>query len=120
MNWFFFASIFLQIPKLKLFIWLWSYLKEKLDFDQNQAEKWVINLIHQAKMDATIDSDKNQIIMKPQQPSLYQSILSHAKETSNRTNQLTLAISKIAQGPSPREWHTWNSSICLSQAPSAT
>lgn len=74
-----------------------NYLKEKLGFEQKQAEKWIINLIHQAKMDATIDSDKNQIIMKPQQPSLYQQILGNAKDTSNRTNHLTLALSKLAE-----------------------
>ena len=31
-------------------------LAEKLDMDQDDAERWIVNLIRQAQLDATIDS----------------------------------------------------------------
>jgi len=49
-------------------------LSEKLNMDQEAAERWIVNLIRNAKLDAKIDSAANHVIMGTQYPSIYQQV----------------------------------------------
>jgi translation initiation factor 3 subunit E len=44
---------------------------EKLNMDQDAAEKWIVNLIRNARLDAKIDSEKNHVLMGTQNTSMY-------------------------------------------------
>lgn len=46
-------------------------LAEKLDMQQDAAERWIVNLIRNARLDAKIDSAANHVIMGSQHPSMY-------------------------------------------------
>jgi translation initiation factor 3 subunit E len=48
-----------------------STLAQKLDMDQDAAERWTVNLIRNAHLDAKIDSAANHVIMGTQNPSMY-------------------------------------------------
>ncbi len=48
-----------------------STLAQKLDMDQDAAERWIVNLIRNAHLDAKIDSAANHVIMGTQNPSMY-------------------------------------------------
>ena len=48
-----------------------SMLAEKLNMDVVAAEKWIVNMIRNARLDAKIDSAKNHVIMGTQYPSMY-------------------------------------------------
>jgi translation initiation factor 3 subunit E len=46
-------------------------LAEKLNMDQESAERWIVNLIRNARLDAKIDSAQNHVIMGTQYPSMF-------------------------------------------------
>lgn len=48
-----------------------STLAQKLDMDQDAAERWIVNLIRNAHLDAKIDSAANHVIMGTQNPGVY-------------------------------------------------
>jgi len=60
-------------------------LAEKLNMDQTQAERWIVNLIRNAKIDAKIDSAKNRVIMGTQYPSIYQQVIEKTKALTFRS-----------------------------------
>eukprot|EP00005_Dracoamoeba_jomungandri_P003338 CAMPEP_0174255922 /NCGR_PEP_ID=MMETSP0439-20130205/5205_1 /TAXON_ID=0 /ORGANISM="Stereomyxa ramosa, Strain Chinc5" /LENGTH=442 /DNA_ID=CAMNT_0015338307 /DNA_START=6 /DNA_END=1334 /DNA_ORIENTATION=- len=64
-------------------------LAEKLDMDQESAERWVVNLIRNARLDAKIDSAANHVIMGTCDPSVYQKVVAKTKGLSFRTTVLT-------------------------------
>ena len=63
------AAIFF-LPRTKILIWrncvhcfpLHSMLAEKLNMTPEEAERWIVNLIRNAKLDAKIDS---KLVKKP-------------------------------------------------------
>jgi translation initiation factor 3 subunit E len=52
-----------------------SMLSQKLNMEPEAAEKWIVNLIRNAKLDAKIDSQANTVIMGSQYPSVYQKVI---------------------------------------------
>lgn len=54
-------------------------LADKLNMDQYEAEKWVVNLIRHARLDAKIDSQANQVIMGVNVPSVYEQVVDSTK-----------------------------------------
>lgn len=50
-------------------------LSRRLNMDEDSAEKWIVNLIRRAQLDAKIDSKDRQIFMHPSHPSVYVSFL---------------------------------------------
>jgi translation initiation factor 3 subunit E len=56
-----------------------STLAQKLDMDQDAAERWIVNLIRNAHLDAKIDSAANHVIMGTQNPGMYASSLSRMR-----------------------------------------
>lgn len=63
-------------------------LANKLNMDQYNAEKWVVNLIRHARMDAKIDSQANQVIMGVSVPSVYEQVVDGTKNLLIRAGAL--------------------------------
>lgn len=54
-------------------------LASKLNMEGDEAEKWVVNLIRHARLDAKIDSQANQVIMGINVPSVYEQVVDSTK-----------------------------------------
>jgi translation initiation factor 3 subunit E len=74
-----------------------STLAQKLDMDQDAAERWIVNLIRNAHLDAKIDSAANHVIMGTQNPSIYQQVIDKTKSLSFRTHVLANNLEKYVQ-----------------------
>eukprot|EP01118_Nematostelium_gracile_P001417 TRINITY_DN11448_c0_g1_i1.p1 TRINITY_DN11448_c0_g1~~TRINITY_DN11448_c0_g1_i1.p1 ORF type:complete len:473 (-),score=119.10 TRINITY_DN11448_c0_g1_i1:23-1327(-) len=75
-----------------------SMLAEKLNMDSEAAEKWIVNLIRNAKLDAKIDSQKNTVIMGSQYSSIYQKVIEKTKGLSFRSYVLADNLAKESVG----------------------
>lgn len=65
-----------------------SVLAEKLNMDADDAEKWIVNLIRNARMDAKIDSQKGVIIMGTETISPYQQVIERTKASGSCAHKL--------------------------------
>jgi translation initiation factor 3 subunit E len=70
-------------------------LGEKLAMDQDQAERWIVDLIRNAYLDAKIDSTENTVIMGTSTPSVYQSVISKTKDLGQRSSTLASTLSGL-------------------------
>jgi translation initiation factor 3 subunit E len=52
------------------------------------AEKWLIELITQAQLDAKIDSTERQVVMAVPRPSVYQQVIEKTRDLTVRTRVL--------------------------------
>jgi len=69
-------------------------LAEKLDMTEpDEAERWIVNLIRNARLDAKIDSAANHIIMGAQNPSVYQQVIEKTRGLSFRSHVLANNLS---------------------------
>jgi len=75
-----------------------SMLGEKLNMDQEAAERWIVNLIRNARLDAKIDSKANHVIMGVQTPSVYQKVIEKTKGLSFRSYVLANNLAKSDTG----------------------
>lgn len=48
-----------------------TMLASKLSMPRDEAERWIVNLIHNARLDAKIDSQSDQVVMQEKHPSMY-------------------------------------------------
>ena len=46
-------------------------MAQKLGMEPDAAERWIVNLIRNARLDAKIDSKTNQVMMTSQYPTVY-------------------------------------------------
>eukprot|EP00842_Homolaphlyctis_polyrhiza_P000049 jgi/Hompol1/1044/HPOL_004600-RA len=69
-------------------------LSEKLNMDKNEGEKWIVNLIRDARMQAKIDSESNTVVMGVQYQSVYQQVMERTKALSFRSSLLASNIEK--------------------------
>jgi len=70
-------------------------LAEKLNMKKNEeAERWIVNLIRNARLDAKIDSKNNTVIMGTQYPSIYQKVIEKTKGYSFRSSVLASNLAK--------------------------
>ncbi|KAK7075337.1 Eukaryotic translation initiation factor 3 subunit E, partial [Halocaridina rubra] len=60
------------------------------------AERWIVNLIRQAKLDAKIDSQQGHVVMGTQAVSPYQQLIEKTKTLSFRTQMLAINVEKKA------------------------
>ena len=51
-----------------------SMLAQKLNMSEDDAEKWVVNMIRNARLDAKIDSEKGHVVMGTLGTSPYQQV----------------------------------------------
>ncbi|KAI0560184.1 Translation initiation factor eIF3 subunit E [Gracilaria domingensis] len=63
-------------------------LASKLNMGQDEAEKWLVNLIRNARLDAKIDSQANQVIMGVSVPSVYEQVVDTTKNLLIRATVL--------------------------------
>jgi len=69
-------------------------LASKLNMSHEESEKWIVNLIRGAKLDAKIDTQANQVIIGSQAPALYQQLI-------DRTRSLVRPLAPI---PGPKKF----------------
>ena len=69
-------------------------LADKLNMTPEEAEKWIVNLIRNARLDAKIDSKLGHVIMGTQGTSPYQQVIDRTKALAFRTQMLSTSIMK--------------------------
>ena len=69
-------------------------IAEKLNMKPDEAEKWIVNLITQARLDARIDSKLGHVVMGAQAISPYQQLVEKSKAMSYRSNTLILGLER--------------------------
>ncbi|KAG5252766.1 hypothetical protein OIU85_000338 [Salix viminalis] len=77
-------------------------LAEKLNLNYEEAERWIVNLIRNSKLDAKIDSKSGTVIMEPNQPNVYEQLIDHTKALSGRTSNLVSQILEHAHAQPAR------------------
>lgn len=93
------SFIFVNTPR--------SMLAEKLNMSPEEAERWIVNLIRQARLDAKIDSKLGHVIMGTQSISPYQQLIEKTKSIQLRCQVLTVNVEKRLQTVPERTG--WNS-----------
>lgn len=67
-------------------------LADKLNMEQEDAERWVVNLIRNERLNAKIDASAGTVVMGASAPSVYETILEKTKQLSHRSFQMTAAM----------------------------
>lgn len=76
-----------------------TLLASKLNMESDEAERWVVNLIRSAKLNAKIDTEAGTVAMGTQHPNIYEQIVEKTKMVSFRTFQLANnVLDSVAQG----------------------
>merc|ERR1719297_745745 len=71
-----------------------SMLAEKLNMSTEEAERWIVNLIRNAKLDAKIDSKQGTVVMGVETNSPYQQLIEKTKGLMYRTQMVVASIDK--------------------------
>ncbi|CAA7400072.1 unnamed protein product [Spirodela intermedia] len=72
-------------------------LAEKLNMDEDEAKRWIMNLVRNSKLDARIDSASSSLIMGTNHLNIYEQIIENAKNLSMRTSVLAKNILENVQ-----------------------
>merc|ERR1711992_154711 len=83
-----------------------SMLAEKLNMKPTDAERWIVNLIRNAKLDAKIDSQQGHVVMGTQTTSPYQQLIEKTKALSFRSQMLQLNVEKKKKAQDQPNWGT--------------
>ena len=67
-------------------------LAEKLVMEKEKAEKWVVDLIRGALLDAKIDSEKQCVVMGAEKTTVYGKVIEKTRDLSNRSAALLSAL----------------------------
>ena len=67
-------------------------LSQRLAMPLDDAERWVVNLIRNERLNAKIDAQAGTVLMGLSAPSVYESILDRTKQLSFRTFQMSSAL----------------------------
>jgi len=73
-----------------------NMLADKLNMTPEEAERWIVNLIRQARLDAKIDSKLGHVVMGTQAISPYQQLIEKTKAMTIRCHVLSMNIEKKA------------------------
>uniref|UniRef100_A0A3B5MGA2 Eukaryotic translation initiation factor 3 subunit E n=1 Tax=Xiphophorus couchianus TaxID=32473 RepID=A0A3B5MGA2_9TELE len=71
-----------------------SMLADKLNMSPEEAERWIVNLIRNARLDAKIDSKLGHVVMGNNAISPYQQVIEKTKSLSFRSQMLVMNIEK--------------------------
>jgi translation initiation factor 3 subunit E len=71
-----------------------TMLAEKLNMTPDEAERWIVNLIRNARLDAKIDSKLGRVVMGTQAVSPYQQVIEKTKNLSFRSQMLVMNVEK--------------------------
>mmetsp|Transcript_21380 Transcript_21380/g.31804 ORF Transcript_21380/g.31804 Transcript_21380/m.31804 type:complete len:456 (-) Transcript_21380:186-1553(-) len=74
-----------------------ALLAKRLNLDQKDTDKALVDLIRSAPFEGKIDSKKNQLVISTQYPSIHQKVIDKTKGLANRTQQIADAINKRMQ-----------------------
>jgi len=69
-------------------------LAEKLNMTPEEAERWIVNLIRNARLDAKIDSKQGHVVMGTQAAAVHQQVIERTKGIMYRTQSVTESIDK--------------------------
>jgi translation initiation factor 3 subunit E len=73
-------------------------LGEKLAMDQEQAERWIVDLIRNADLDAKIDSTAGCVVMGDGNPqTMYEQVVERTRDLNVRTATLTQNLANVLQ-----------------------
>jgi translation initiation factor 3 subunit E len=81
-------------------------LAEKLNMTNEEAEKWIVDLIRNARLDAKIDSKLGHVVFGAQVISPYQQIIEKTKNLTTKANAISLTIDKKIKNVDSLS--TWN------------
>lgn len=105
----------------KIFIWAslavvlfivlkFTYVISALSFHNydfsEEAERWIVNLIRNAKLDAKIDSQLGHVVMGTQTTSPYEQLIERTKALSFRSQMLQLNVEKKKKAQDQPNWGT--------------
>merc|ERR1719208_643924 len=79
-------------------------LAEKLNMTPEEAERWIVNLIRNAKLDAKIDSKLGHVVMGTQTTSPYQLLIEKTKALSFRSQMLSINLEKKRKAQDAIDW----------------
>ena len=65
-----------------------STLEEKLAMDEQQAERWIVDLIRNAGMDAKIDSEERCVVMGTDTKTTYERVMERTRDLNVRSGTL--------------------------------
>lgn len=69
-------------------------LADKLNMPSEEAERWIVNLVRNARLDAKIDSKLGHVVMGTQSVSPYQQVIEKTKGLAFRSQMLSMNIEK--------------------------
>jgi len=71
-----------------------NVVAKRLNIEPQDAERDIVELIRNGRLDIKLDSNKNQIIMDSKTPAIYQQIIDKTEALSQRSNHLFFEIDK--------------------------
>merc|ERR1712055_656247 len=71
-----------------------NMLAAKLNMTEDDAEKWVVNMIRNARLDAKIDSKQGHVVMGTQAAAVHQQVIERTKGLMYRTQMVSASIDK--------------------------
>lgn len=74
-----------------------SMLCSKLDTTPDEAEKWIVDLVRNAKLDAKIDLESNSVVMGASQQLVWQDVADKTKDLALKTFSLANGILNMQQ-----------------------
>lgn len=83
-----------------------NMLASKLNMMPDAAERWIVNLIRTAHMEARIDSKLGHVVMGQQAVSLYQQVFDKTKALAYRTQMLVMKLENKKESKKNNEWGT--------------
>eukprot|EP00978_Attheya_sp_CCMP212_P038218 scaffold187331_cov63-Attheya_sp.AAC.6 len=72
-----------------------SALGEKLAMDQDQAERWIINLIRNALLDTKIDSEERCVVMGADSHSVYEQVMERTRDLNVWSGTLAINLANM-------------------------
>uniref|UniRef100_A0A8C2GCW5 Eukaryotic translation initiation factor 3 subunit E n=1 Tax=Cyprinus carpio TaxID=7962 RepID=A0A8C2GCW5_CYPCA len=84
-----------------------SMLADKLNMTPEEAERWIVNLIRNARLDAKIDSKLGHVVMGNNAVSPYQQVIEKTKSLSFRSQMLAMNIEKKQSHANRNETPNW-------------
>lgn len=69
-------------------------LSARLGLNQDEGEKWIVNLIRDTRVDAKIDYKEGTVVMNHPPSSVYQQVIERTKGGFFRTQVLSAAVAK--------------------------
>jgi len=82
-------------------------LAEKLNMNTSDAERWIVNLIRNARLDAKIDCQRGHVIMSDQATNPHQQVLDKTKNLQFRTSLLSTFIDRRLGKEKGSDVPTW-------------